>query len=172
MEQCRGGAERCTVVRGSSVHGAWHCGHSELLYGRASGAARPPVCRGAAGGEGRPGGLQLGKHGAGGGEQCTQGVVRGSGVVRRDVASRMSGASVDQAVRLVRQAVLQDSKRNYGEAARCYRDAIVTFKELRHSRSSSHRLQTLLDTKLGGFPAQIGASSFPCQIWYFNTFLN
>lgn len=91
-------------------------------------------------------------------------------MVRRDAASRMSGASVDQAVRLVRQAVLQDSKRNYSEAARCYRDAIVTFKELRQSRSSSHRLQSLLDTKLGGFPAQIGTTSFPCQIRDFNTF--
>ena len=56
------------------------------------------------------------------------------------------------------------------DAARCYRDAIVTFKELRQSRSSSHRLQSLLDTKLGGFPAQIGNTSFPCQIRDFNTF--
>ena len=56
---------------------------------------------------------------------------------------------MDQAVRLVRQAVLQDSKRNYGEAARCYREAITSFRELRHSRASSKRLQELLDTKLG-----------------------
>ena len=63
----------------------------------------------------------------------------------------MGSTSVDQAVRLVRQAVLQDSKRNYGEAARCYREAITSFRELRHSRASSKRLQELLDTKLGEF---------------------
>jgi len=56
--------------------------------------------------------------------------------------------SVDQAVTLVRQAVIQDSKRNYPEAARCYREAITTFHELRKSRSSSKRLQDLLATKL------------------------
>ena len=63
----------------------------------------------------------------------------------------MGSTTVDQAVRLVRQAVLQDSKRNYSEAARCYREAITSFRELRHSRASSKRLQELLDTKLGGF---------------------
>jgi len=56
--------------------------------------------------------------------------------------------SVDQAVRLVRQAVIQDSKRNYPEAARCYREAIATFHELKKSRSSSKRLQDLLAAKL------------------------
>jgi len=62
---------------------------------------------------------------------------------------------VDQAVRLVRQAVLQDSKRNYGEAARCYREAITSFRELRHSRASSKRLQELLDTKLGQYEKRL-----------------
>jgi len=56
--------------------------------------------------------------------------------------------SVDQAVRLVRQAVIQDSKQNYPEAARCYREAISTFHELKQSRSTSKRLQDLLTTKL------------------------
>ena len=59
--------------------------------------------------------------------------------------------SVEQAVRLVRQAVLQDSQRNYGEAARCYREAINTFRELAKERSGSNRLQQLLATKLGEY---------------------
>ena len=58
-------------------------------------------------------------------------------------------SSVEQAVRLVRQAVLQDSQRNYGEAARCYREAINTFRELENQRGGSHRLKQLLATKLG-----------------------
>jgi hypothetical protein len=61
----------------------------------------------------------------------------------------MSGCSVDQAVRLVHQAVLQDTKRNYGEAARCYREAITAFREVSRARGSSRRLQDLLATKLG-----------------------
>lgn len=60
-------------------------------------------------------------------------------------------SSVDQAVRLVRQAVLQDSKRNYQEAARCYSEAILTFRELKHSRHTSRRLQDLLAAKLGQY---------------------
>lgn len=67
----------------------------------------------------------------------------------------MASASVEQAVRLVRQAVLQDSKRNYPEAARCYREAISIFRELRQSRSSSRRLQELLATKLGQYEARL-----------------
>lgn len=69
--------------------------------------------------------------------------------------SEMASPSVEQAVRLVRQAVLQDSKRNYPEAARCYREAILTFRELRQSRSSSRRLQELLATKLGQYEARL-----------------
>lgn len=61
----------------------------------------------------------------------------------------MSSASVEQAVRLVRQAVLQDSKRNYPEAARCYREAILAFKEVTGQNNSSRRLQDVLATKLG-----------------------
>merc|ERR1712088_965348 len=48
-----------------------------------------------------------------------------------------------------------DSKRNYGEAARCYREAITSFRELRHSRASSKRLQELLDTKLGQYEKRL-----------------
>jgi len=57
--------------------------------------------------------------------------------------------SVDLAVRLVRQAVNQDSKKNYTEAARCYREAILILKQLKNSRSSScRRMQHFMNTKL------------------------
>jgi len=57
--------------------------------------------------------------------------------------------SVDLAVRLVRQAVNQDSKKNYTEAARCYREAILILKQLQNSRSSScRRMQNFMNTKL------------------------
>ena len=57
--------------------------------------------------------------------------------------------SLDLAVRLVRQAVNQDSKKNYPEAARCYREAILILKQLKNSRSSScRRMQHFMNTKL------------------------
>jgi len=61
----------------------------------------------------------------------------------------MTGTSVDLAVRLVRQAVHQDSKKNYTEAARCYREAILILQQLKTSRTSScRRMQNFLNTKL------------------------
>ena len=61
----------------------------------------------------------------------------------------MTGTSVELAVRLVRQAVNQDSKKNYTEAARCYREAILILQQLKSSRSSScRRMQNFLNTKL------------------------
>ena len=67
--------------------------------------------------------------------------------------------SVEQAVRLVRKAVLQDSQRNYGEAARCYREAINTFRQLENKRGGSHRLKQLLATKLGEWTSASTLSS-------------
>lgn len=63
--------------------------------------------------------------------------------------------SVDQAVRLVKQAVLQDSKQNYREAARCYREAIVIFHHVSKSRSSSRRLQDLTATKIAQYEERL-----------------
>ena len=61
----------------------------------------------------------------------------------------MTSTSVDLAVRLVRQAVNQDSKKNYTEAARCYREAILILKQLQSSRPSScRRMQNFMNTKL------------------------
>jgi len=60
-----------------------------------------------------------------------------------------SGPGVELAVRLVRQAVHQDSRKNYPEAARCYREAILILQDLKTSRSSTcKQLQNFLDTKL------------------------
>lgn len=65
-------------------------------------------------------------------------------------ADMSEDCSVDVAVRLVRQAVNQDSKRNYPEAARCYREAILILQDLKSSRrgSASSCKQPLLDNFL------------------------
>ena len=41
--------------------------------------------------------------------------------------------SLDTAIRLVSQAVHQDTAKNYAEAARCYREAIAVFHAARNS---------------------------------------
>jgi len=58
--------------------------------------------------------------------------------------------SVDDAVRLVTQAVHQDSRQNYPEAARCYREAILILQDLKGSQSSTCKplLENFLNTKL------------------------
>merc|ERR550525_30443 len=63
--------------------------------------------------------------------------------------SAMSTSGVELAVRLVTQAVHQDSRQNYPEAARCYREAILILQNLKGSQSSTcKQLQSFLDTKL------------------------
>ena len=42
-----------------------------------------------------------------------------------------STVSLDTAIRLVSQAVHQDTAKNYAEAARCYREAIAVFHAAR-----------------------------------------
>ena len=64
-------------------------------------------------------------------------------------------SSVEQAVTLLRQAVTQDSKRNYTEAARCYREAIAVFRELRKSRNAPRRLQDLIASKLSQYEQRL-----------------
>lgn len=68
---------------------------------------------------------------------------------RMSVETVGTSASVDLAVKLVRQAVHQDSSKNYPEAARCYREAILILQDLEKSQSSTcKRLSSFLSTKL------------------------
>ncbi|XP_023327312.1 uncharacterized protein LOC111700576 [Eurytemora carolleeae] len=56
--------------------------------------------------------------------------------------------SLDQAIRLVRQAVLQDSKKNYPEACRCYKDAILGFYEVGRRGDGSPELNEFINTRV------------------------
>jgi len=57
-------------------------------------------------------------------------------------------SSLEIGVRLVRQAVLQDSKQNYEEASRCYKEAIRTFNEYRKTSNQSADLLDLLAARV------------------------
>ena len=55
--------------------------------------------------------------------------------------------SLDTAIRLVTQAVHQDTAKNYEEAARCYREAIVIFKTVGKARGVSPRVKKAIEDK-------------------------
>ena len=45
--------------------------------------------------------------------------------------------NIEVAITLVKQAIDQDKKKNFEEAARCYREAIITFKTVAQFRGIS-----------------------------------
>jgi hypothetical protein len=57
-------------------------------------------------------------------------------------------SSLECGVRLVRQAVLQDSKQNYEEASRCYKEAIRTFNEYGKTSNQGPDLLALLAARI------------------------
>lgn len=56
-------------------------------------------------------------------------------------------ASLDLAIRLATQAVHQDSNKNYEEAARCYRESVILFKQVTKSGRVGHKVQKAIDDK-------------------------
>jgi len=60
-------------------------------------------------------------------------------------------AHVEQAVRLVRQAVVQDSKRNYAEASRCYKEAILSFSLYVGAGGLSHTLVDAINSRISEY---------------------
>ena len=46
----------------------------------------------------------------------------------------------------------QDSKKNYEEAGRCYREALYIFHHLRRTPHTGHRVRNFLDTKVVQVP--------------------
>ncbi|TRY78656.1 hypothetical protein TCAL_16714 [Tigriopus californicus] len=56
-------------------------------------------------------------------------------------------ASLDTAIRLVTQAVHQDTAKNFEEAARCYREAILVFKTIARSNSVTQNVRRAIHEK-------------------------
>ena len=55
--------------------------------------------------------------------------------------------NIEVAITLVKQAIDQDKKKNYEEAARCYREAIITFKTVSQFRGISKGVQQAIILK-------------------------
>ena len=61
--------------------------------------------------------------------------------------------NVEVAIKLVKQAIDQDKKRNYEEAARCYREAIVIFKTIKSQVSKG--VQNAIDLKCSQYEGRL-----------------
>ena len=54
--------------------------------------------------------------------------------------AKIMAMNIEVAITLVKQAIDQDKKKNFEEAARCYREAIITFKTVAQFRGISKGL--------------------------------
>ncbi len=55
--------------------------------------------------------------------------------------------TIETAVGLVKQAIDQDRKQNYEEAARCYREALINFQAVRKTKGISKGVKLAIDQK-------------------------
>lgn len=62
---------------------------------------------------------------------------------------------MDTAIRLVTQAVHQDTAKNYDEAARCYRESVAVFRAVARSKGVSKKVQRAIDEKCKLYEARL-----------------
>lgn len=67
----------------------------------------------------------------------------------------MATANLEVAVGLVKQAIDQDRKKNYEEAARCYRDAIIIFRSVCTSRGISSGVKQAINEKCAQYDGRL-----------------
>jgi len=63
--------------------------------------------------------------------------------------------NIEVAITLVKQAIDQDKKKNYEEAARCYREAIITFKTVSQFRGISNGVQKAIILKCNQYEERL-----------------
>ena len=63
--------------------------------------------------------------------------------------------NIEVAITLVKQAIDQDKKKNFEEAARCYREAIITFKTVAQFRGISKGVQQAINLKCGQYEGRL-----------------
>jgi len=63
--------------------------------------------------------------------------------------------NIEVAITLVKQAIDQDKKRNFEEAARCYREAIIIFKTVAQFRGISKGVQQAINFKCGQYEERL-----------------
>ena len=64
-------------------------------------------------------------------------------------------SSLDVAIRLATQAVHQDSAKNYTEAARCYREAVVIFRTASRHPKCGKRVRAAIEDKCALYEARL-----------------
>jgi len=67
----------------------------------------------------------------------------------------MSTASIEIAIALVKQAIDQDKKKNYNEAARCYREALILFKGVQKTKGITKGVQQAIELKCNQYEERL-----------------
>lgn len=67
----------------------------------------------------------------------------------------MNTASIEIAIALVKQAIDQDKKKNYNEAARCYREALILFKGVQKTKGITKGVQQAIELKCNQYEERL-----------------
>ena len=67
----------------------------------------------------------------------------------------MNTMSIEVAVELVKQAIDQDKKKNYNEAARCYREALILFKDVQMTKGITKGVQQAIEHKCNQYEERL-----------------
>merc|ERR1739838_513151 len=82
---------------------------------------------------------------------------KGPGKVLKNNAktAKTMAMNIEVAITLVKQAIDQDKKKNFEEAARCYREAIITFKTVAQFRGISKGVQQAINLKCAQYEGRL-----------------
>merc|ERR1712004_895902 len=68
---------------------------------------------------------------------------------------KMNTASIEIAIELVKQAIDQDKKKNYNEAARCYRESLILFKGVQKTKGITKGVQQAIELKCNQYEERL-----------------
>ena len=69
--------------------------------------------------------------------------------------TKMNTASIEIAIELVKQAIDQDKKKNYNEAARCYRESLILFKGVQKTKGITKGVQQAIELKCNQYEERL-----------------
>ena len=69
--------------------------------------------------------------------------------------TKMNTRNIEVAIEIVKQAIDQDKKKNYNEAARCYRDALMLFKDVQLAKGITKGVQQAIQLKCNQYEERL-----------------
>lgn len=69
--------------------------------------------------------------------------------------TKMNTRNIEVAIELVKQAIDQDKKKNYNEAARCYREALMLFKDVQSAKGITNGVHQAIQLKCNQYEERL-----------------